>query len=85
MRRVIASRWRQWTCRQEVGGKGGDELGELHWHIYTTLCEIDSGGKLPESRELSSGVLWGMARGQDAGDGRKVGGRVVQEGGYAYL
>ena len=63
-------------CGHGAGGKGGgDELGEWHWQIHTTLYKIVSGKLLNSTRSSApcSVMTW---------MGGMEGGREIQEGGY---
>ena len=59
------------------GRESWDEVRELHGHIYTTKCKIDSLWEAAaQHREITS-VLCDHLEGRD-----REGGREMQEGGY---
>ena len=52
-------RRRDWICGHSGGrGVGWDELGDLDWHIHTTLCKQRASGKLLYAQGAQLGALW---------------------------
>ena len=62
------------------------KLGEQHWNIYITICEVDRQWKFGIlCRELNTSALWQQPRRGRWGGGWEVGGRFKREETYVYL
>ena len=64
----------EWTCGHRLGG-GGDELGEAHGHVYTTVFAVaykrEPAAAALQHRELSL-KLCNDRDGEDGGSGSEV-------------